>query len=139
MDLNEILAFKPDKPVLKRTSDGEVVIDPDFKPPPTKKIPWGAPVGQNAHSVVDINSVSDEEKLRILQSLGDDEGEEEEEGLDPGAVKRMLLSFEKKVQCRATCVMPSQLFCNGSFTYSQIVLQGICVYSCLFYRFWVLM
>lgn len=99
MDLNEILAFKPDKPSLKRQADGEATsgdADQDFKPPPAK-ISRGATAGQNSH-VFDMNSVSDEEKLRILQSLEEEEeGEGEGEGLDAGAVKRMLLSFEKKV------------------------------------------
>ena len=135
MDLNEILAFKPDKPALKRTSDGGTVIGPDFKPPPTKKISWGVPGGQNTHSLVDINSVSDEEKLQILRSLGDEEGEEEEEeSLDPGTVKRMLLSFEKKVQSRAIYVMCSQVVSSFAMVHCllSIVLQGTCICTALF-------
>ena len=89
MDLNEILAFKPEKPSLKRLGDGEPV-DPDMRPPQTKRV-------RGAGGGVAGSSVSDEEKLRILQSLEEDEEEEEGERLDTGGVKRMLLSFEKKV------------------------------------------
>ena len=102
MDLNEILSFKPEKPSLKRLADGDPTDagrDSDMRPPQAK-VPRGVGRGQNSHGVeMDVNSVSDEEKLRILQSLEDGEGEEEGEGLDAGGVKRMLLSFEKKVQC----------------------------------------
>ena len=118
MDLNEILAFKPDKPSLKRQADGEAAsggVDLDFKPPPAK-VSRGATAGQNSHTF-DMNSVSDEEKLRILQSLEeDDEGEGEGEGLDAGAVKRMLLSFEKKVMhmyCMCTGVAVNTLCSVG--------------------------
>ncbi len=45
----------------------------------------------------DLNGISDEEKLRLLQSLDEDDESEIGEVLDAGAVKRMLLSFEKKV------------------------------------------
>ena len=101
MDLNEILSFKPEKPTLKRAADGEPAgRDGDMRPPQAK-VPRGAAAGRgmNSHAggALDMNSVSDEEKLRILQSL-EEEGEEEEgEVLDAGMVKRMLLSFEKKV------------------------------------------
>jgi len=48
--------------------------------------------------VSNLNGVSDEEKLRLLQSLDDDDiGAELGDVLDAGGVKRMLLSFEKKV------------------------------------------
>lgn len=93
MDLNEILAFKPEKPSLKRLADGEPV-DPDMRPPHAKQTRGG---GRRGGGGVAGASVSDEEKLRILQSLDEDEEEEEGEGLDTGGVKRMLLSFEKKV------------------------------------------
>lgn len=98
MDLNEILSFKPEKPTLKRQADGEPIAagrDSDMRPPPTKT-PRGAVGGQDSNGPVDMSSLTDEEKLRILQSLEED-GEEEGEGLDTGTVKRMLLSFEKKV------------------------------------------
>lgn len=98
MDLNEILSFKPEKPSLKRVTEDESPAlgrDADMRPP-RAKIPRGQ--SQNSHGVeMDMNSVSDEEKLRILQSLEDGDEEEEGEGLDAGGVKRMLLSFEKKV------------------------------------------
>ena len=98
MDLNEILSFKPEKPSLKRVAEDEGPAagrETDMRPP-RAKIPRGR--GQNSHGVeMDVNSVSDEEKLRILQSLEGEDGEEEGEGLDAGGVKRMLLSFEKKV------------------------------------------
>lgn len=97
MDLNEILSFKPEKPSLKRLADGEPTPALDMRPPQAK-VPRGVGRGQNSHGVeLDMNSVSDEEKLRILQSLEDEEEGEEGEGLDAGGVKRMLLSFEKKV------------------------------------------
>ena len=94
MDLNEILAFNPEKPSLKRLADGEPV-DSDMRPPHAKQTRGG---GRRGGGGVAGASVSDEEKLRILQSVDEDEEEEEGEGLDVGGVKRMLLSFEKKVR-----------------------------------------
>ncbi len=44
-----------------------------------------------------MNGVSDEEKLRLLQSLDDEDESVLGEVMDGGTVKRMLLSFEMKV------------------------------------------
>ena len=93
MDLDEILSFKPEKPSLKRLTEDDLA-DSDLRPPQLKQ-PRGA-VGGGQNSVAGAG-MSDEEKLRILQSLEEEEDEEEGEGLDASAVKRMLLSFEKKV------------------------------------------
>lgn len=122
MDLNEILSFKPEKPSLKRLPDGNVITssrDSDMRPPQAK-LPRGAGGGHNSHSgtEVDMSAVSDEEKLRILQSL-EDEDDEEGEGVDASGVKRMLLSFEKKVLVHSAC-------CTACCT---IHVHVVCVYS----------
>ena len=108
MDLNEILSFKPEKPSLKRAADGELTgggRDSDMRPPRVKN-PRGSGGGVHNSHGGGMESVSDEEKMRILQSLEEEDEEEGEgEGLDAGAVKRMLLSFEKKVKtvCLSAC------------------------------------
>ena len=107
MDLNEILSFKPQKPSLKRAADGELTgggRDSDMRPPRVKN-PRGSGGGVHNSHGGGMESVSDEEKMRILQSLEEEDEEEGEgEGLDAGAVKRMLLSFEKKVKTVFICM-----------------------------------
>ena len=109
MDLNEILSFQPEKPSLKRLSTDD---ESDMRPPQAKHSRGAG--GRN--SEVDVISVSDEEKLRILKSLEEDGEEEEGEGggLDASGVKRMLLSFEKKVPlcvCVFVCVCVCAYVC----------------------------
>ena len=127
MDLNEILSFKPEKPSLKRAPGGEPAgRDADMRPPHAK-VPRGAAAsrGMNSHAggALDMNSVSDEEKLRILQSLEEEGDEEEGEGLDAGMVKRMLLSFEKKVHIHihvhaCTCMYVHISMCTYTHAYT---------------------
>ena len=106
MDLDELLSYKPPSEGQgpgKRSRDSDTAGDDA----PRSKIPrrsQGLPrssSGRQAPSdgVLSLNGVSDEEKLRLLQSLDEEDEEELEEGagLDSGAVKRMLLGFEKKV------------------------------------------
>lgn len=111
MDLDELLSYKPPS---ESQGPGKRPRDEDSDLPPPPKAPRGgnrpgrprpSPDTGGGRATSDgappnLNGVSDEEKLRILQSL-DEEDEEEEldqgEGLDAGAVKRLLLSFEKKV------------------------------------------
>ena len=100
MDLDELLSFKPSKPG-KRSSDNDSGSkEPDERPPVAKRRAArdpGAPTRDVSAS--GMNGISEDEKLRILQSLDDDDGDGNETGevLDVGTVKRMLLSFEKKV------------------------------------------
>ena len=86
MDLKEILSFKPEKPSLKRLADGDVIMsarDSDMRPPQAKLPRRGGGGGHNSHAgEVDMSAASDEEKLRILQSLED--GEEGGGGRGPG-------------------------------------------------------
>lgn len=106
MNLDELLAFKPGgsgKRTLEEERD-QSGQEQDERPPPAK-IPRGRgaefmpnSVGGPSASGSSMNGISDEEKLRLLQSLDDDnDANETGEVVDAGAVKRMLLSFEKKV------------------------------------------
>lgn len=121
MDLDELLSYKPPSEgqrSSKRSHDADSDLPPAPKAPrgnqarrPGRPHPspdagpargaFSSGAGGRAASdgVPNLNGVSDEEKLRILQSLDEDEEDELEqgEGLDAGAVKRLLLSFEKKV------------------------------------------
>ena len=54
-------------------------------------------MSNSAGGASDMNGISDEEKLRLLQNLDEDDINDTGEALDASAVKRMLLSFEKKV------------------------------------------
>lgn len=75
MDLDELLAFKPQK---KRS-----LMEDDFEEdekPPSKRRGGGMPTGMargpdtgGGQGMSELNGVSEEEKLRILQSLDDDE------------------------------------------------------------------
>ena len=110
MDLDELLSYKP--PSEGQGSSSKRPRDADSDPPPAPKAPRGNRPGSRPRpspdaggravsdgGVPNLNGVSDEEKLRILQSLDEDDEEDldQGEGLDAGAVKRLLLSFEKKV------------------------------------------
>lgn len=100
MDVGELLSFKPDRSS-KRPFDEDHSEQDGDKPPPTKTHKGGGATVNTlsgAGSAANLNGVSDEEKLRLLQSLDDDDASAElGEVLDGGGVKRMLLSFEKKV------------------------------------------
>ena len=89
MDINELLSFKPTN---KRTLEGQQ----DEAPPPAK-FPRRLEPQSGGASSLNINGVSEEERLRLLQSLDEDDPNDVGETFDAGAVKRMLLSFEKKV------------------------------------------
>lgn len=100
MDLDELLSFKPSKPS-KRTLDNDGASkEPDDHPPVAKRRALRDPVAPTRDiSGLGMNGISEDEKLRILQSLDKEEEDASEPGevLDVGTVKRMLLSFEKKV------------------------------------------
>ena len=130
MDLNEILSFKPEKPSLKRLADGEPM-DPDMRPPHAKQTRGASHGGQNSHGGVAGASVSDEEKLRILQSLEEEDEEEEGEGLDAGGVKRMLLSFEKKVCVPQSTIDVERVAIKASMTLGKEVSRGALHVSCV--------
>ncbi len=104
MDLDELLSFKPSKAALTAGSKRPQSEEEPADSRPTK-VPRGAsgertssahPFGGGA-GTSDLNGISDEEKLRLLQSLDDEDEDEFGEAVDAGAVKRMLLNFEKKV------------------------------------------
>ena len=90
MDLDELLAFKPQK----KRSLMEDDFGEDEKPPSSKRrggrggmvatgnggMSRGAEVAGGQSGLSQLNGVSDEEKLKILQSLDDDE-EDTGEGL----------------------------------------------------------
>ena len=83
MDLDELLAFKPQK----KRSLVEDDIREDEKPPLSKRREVGGGssakngttsrgaegAGPGARGLAELNGVSEEEKLKILQSLDDDE------------------------------------------------------------------
>ena len=96
MDLDELLSFKPSRPSKRSLDDDKSRKE---SPPPSKRRATREPIAPvRGISSVDMNGISEDEKLRILQSLDDeDDADETGEALDVGAVKRMLLSFEKKV------------------------------------------
>ena len=87
MNLDELLAFKPKKVELRETEDDLVE-----KTPPLKR---ARKEETNTPTSTDENGLTDEEKLKLLQTVAEDE--DLGEALDAGAVKRMLLNFEKKV------------------------------------------
>ena len=100
MDVGELLSFKPDRSSKRPFDEDRSEQDGDVPPPTKTQKGGGATVNtlSGAGSVPNLNGVSDEEKLRLLQSLDDDDASAElGEVLDGGGVKRMLLSFEKKV------------------------------------------
>ena len=99
MDVGELLSFKPDRSSKRPYEEDCSELGQD-KPPPAK-VPRGRDATLNSvvgAGLSNLNGVSDEEKLRLLQSLDDDDTSAElGDVLDAGGVKRMLLSFEKKV------------------------------------------
>ena len=86
MNLDELLAFKPKKVELHETEDDLVENAPALKRVRKETTP-SAPNEENG--------LTDEEKLKLLQTVAEDE--DLGEALDSGGVKRMLLNFEKKV------------------------------------------
>ena len=86
MNLDELLAFKPKKVELHETEDDLVENAPALK----RARKETTPPGSNEE-----NGLTDEEKLKLLQTVAEDE--DLGEALDAGGVKRMLLNFEKKV------------------------------------------
>jgi len=99
MDVGELLSFKPDRSSKRPYEEDRSELGRD-QPPPAK-VHRGRDATLNSvvgADVSNLNGVSDEEKLQLLQSLDDDDiGAELGDVLDAGGVKRMLLSFEKKV------------------------------------------
>lgn len=99
MDVGELLSFKPDRSSKRPYEEDRSELGRD-QPPPVK-VHRGRDATLNSvvgAGVSNLNGVSDEEKLQLLQSLDDDDiGAELGDVLDAGGVKRMLLSFEKKV------------------------------------------
>lgn len=99
MDLNELLSYKPAK------SAGEKrALEGGERGPAPKALRTEASTGLAPHtkqnhstSASSLDALSDEEKLKLLMSMDDDDDDDDEEVIDAGAIKRMLLSFEKKV------------------------------------------
>ncbi|XP_003386785.1 PREDICTED: beta-catenin-like protein 1 [Amphimedon queenslandica] len=86
MDLGDILSYKPDTSSKRPRQEEEEEEKDEVAAPPLKK----------SNGSIAEGELTDEQKLKLLQNLSDDE-DENPEVLDAGAVKRMLLSFEKQV------------------------------------------
>ena len=74
MDLDELLSYKPQKKAGKRPLDDEELELEDN--PPSSKVPRRTgPTSSSSGGLPtdDFNGVTDKEKLRLLQSLDDDD------------------------------------------------------------------
>ncbi|XP_038067926.1 beta-catenin-like protein 1 [Patiria miniata] len=95
MDVVELLSFQPDKPNLKRKRGAENNINNDDEDGnraslPTKMKGWEG----KAESATPEGGMTDEERERILQMV---EQEPEMPSLDDAGLRKLILSFEKKV------------------------------------------
>ena len=123
MDLNELLSYKPANSAGEKRALEGGERGPAPKAPRTEASTGLATAGpsrphtkqNHSTSASSLDALSDEEKLKLLMSMDDDDDDDDgeyfstdghtpfshtiitEEVIDAGAIKRMLLSFEKKV------------------------------------------
>ena len=71
MDLDELLAYQP-KRAGKRSQEGEQE-EEDGGPRPSKVSRGAGGISKPAPQLDSLNGISDEEKLRLLQNLDDEE------------------------------------------------------------------
>ncbi|XP_006816445.1 uncharacterized protein LOC102805541, partial [Saccoglossus kowalevskii] len=91
MDVVELLAFQPDKPHLKRKREENGKGNEAF---PQKSRPSDRRLKASNYDAQPETGISEEEKERIMKLLDE---EPEAEVLDETSLRRLLLSFEKKV------------------------------------------
>ena len=90
MNVSELLTFKPSKPLKRQADEADLEEETESKRTTSSKKDT-----RMGHQGEEKSTLSNEEKLRLLQMT--EEKDEEREELDPLALKRMLLSFEKRV------------------------------------------
>ncbi|XP_072168796.1 beta-catenin-like protein 1 [Diadema setosum] len=96
MDITDLLAFQPDKPSLKRSRDDRLQ-EEVVEPPKMKKNKSGGGRGGREEEEDETqlpSGISEEERERIMKMM---EEEPEVPSLDDTSLRKLILSFEKKV------------------------------------------
>ncbi|XP_071489872.1 beta-catenin-like protein 1 [Diadema antillarum] len=96
MDITDLLAFQPDKPSLKRSRDDRLQ-EEVVEPPQMKRNKSGGGRGgreEEEDETLIPSGISEEERERIMKMM---EEEPEVPSLDDTSLRKLILSFEKKV------------------------------------------